>query len=203
MTASTAVLGDGDGLFSFPLFPNKFHLLLLSFFPSSDDDGGDDAVRTRRRRRGEALLTAASAALFVLISSFPLIHLTFFSFHSSRAPTSLQFLSLIPVVVQPHSPALVHRSSDTSYFPACATTTTSSVKMVVPTARASTTTPVLRFGTSTPLSFQANRLQEKGQGYALSTAAATATTGPISRSGTSTCRKQGVPTAAAGTSHRV
>ena len=135
-------------MFLFPLFPNKFHLLLLSFFPSSDD-GGDDAVRPRRRRRGEAPLTAArrtgptarAVALFVLVSSFPLIHLTFFSFHSSRAPTSLQFLSLIPVVVQPHSPALVHRSSDTSYFPACATTTTASVKMVVPTARASTTTP--------------------------------------------------------------
>ena len=147
--------------------------------------------------------TALAAALFVLVSSFPLIHLTFFSFHSSRAPTSLQFLSLIPVVVQPHSPVLVHRSSNASYFPACSTTTTSSVKMVVPTARASTTTPAPPlFGTSTPLSFQANQLQEKGQGYALSTAAATATTGSISRSGTSTCRKQGVPTAAAGTSHR-
>ena len=135
--AALFVLVSSRFLFS----PNKSHLLLLSFFPSSDD-GGDDAVRTRRRRRGEAPLTAASAALFVLIiSSFPLIHLTFFSFHSSRAPTSLQFLSLIPVVVQPHSPALVHRSSDASYFPACATKTTSSVKMVVPTARASTTTP--------------------------------------------------------------
>ena len=65
---STAALGDGDGLFSFPLFSNKFYLLLLSFFPSSvdyllflsffpsSDDGGDDAVRPRRRRRGEAPL---------------------------------------------------------------------------------------------------------------------------------------------------
>ena len=85
--------------------------------------------------------TARAVALFVLVSSFPLIHLTFFSFHSSRAPMSLQFLSLIPVVVQPHFPVLVHRSSNASYFPACATKTTSSVKMVVPTARASTTTP--------------------------------------------------------------
>ena len=73
--------------------------------------------------------TARAAALFILVFSFPLINLTIFSSHSSRAPTSLQFLSLIP------------RSSDASYFPACATTTTASVKMVVPTARASTTTP--------------------------------------------------------------
>ena len=72
LTASTAALGDGDGLFSFPLFSNKFYLLLLSFFPSSDDyllllsffpssdDGGDDAVRPRRRRRGEAPLPLTS-----------------------------------------------------------------------------------------------------------------------------------------------
>ena len=51
----------------------------------------DDAVRPRMRRRGEAPSTTASgtvptaraAALFVLVSSFHLINLTFFSFHSS------------------------------------------------------------------------------------------------------------------------